>query len=58
LTARRGQANLSAMPLMPRSRCSETKFTLHSDLLHKGPDTPIQRLHHGIPGPSLPLPVY
>jgi len=40
LTARRGQANSSAMPLISCSRCSETKFTRHRDPLHKASDTP------------------
>ena len=39
-------SKLSAMPLMPPSRCSETKFTLHRNPLHKTSDTPAQGVAH------------
>jgi hypothetical protein len=43
LTARRGQAKWLTVPLMPRSRCTQTQSHLHRNLLHKTSDIPATR---------------
>ena len=41
LTARCGQAKWPTVPLMPNSRWTETKSTLHRNPVHKTSDTPL-----------------